>query len=55
MLVCPATSEKKTITPYSQIAGDQIRTIRCVSFAPCGRFLATASFDGTALVYKYEE
>ncbi|KAI6228988.1 DNA-directed RNA polymerase subunit beta [Aphelenchoides fujianensis] len=40
---------------YTQIAGDQIRTIRCVSFSPCGGYLATASFDASALIYVPED
>ncbi|KAI6225647.1 DNA-directed RNA polymerase [Aphelenchoides besseyi] len=40
---------------YTQIVGDQIRTIRCVSFSPCGSYLATASFDASALIYAPDD
>ncbi|KAH7694211.1 WD repeat domain 39 [Aphelenchoides avenae] len=37
----------------SKIGGDHLRTVRCATFSPCGRYLATASFDASVIVYEF--
>uniref|UniRef100_A0A183C395 Probable cytosolic iron-sulfur protein assembly protein CIAO1 homolog n=1 Tax=Globodera pallida TaxID=36090 RepID=A0A183C395_GLOPA len=37
------------------LRGDQTRSIRSVAFSPCGRFLASASFDATVVVYEQQQ
>ncbi|KAF7635726.1 hypothetical protein Mgra_00004818, partial [Meloidogyne graminicola] len=40
------------LTKIGTIRGDQTRSIRWVCFSPCGRFLASASFDTTIIIYE---
>ncbi|KAL3094302.1 hypothetical protein niasHS_004058 [Heterodera schachtii] len=35
--------------------GDQTRSIRSVAFSPCGRLLASASFDASIVVYEKQQ
>jgi len=37
------------------VRDDQKRTIRWVAYSPCGRYLASASFDASVIVYEFKD
>ncbi|KAI6182386.1 putative cytosolic iron-sulfur protein assembly protein CIAO1-like protein [Aphelenchoides bicaudatus] len=47
--------DKKSTELATQISGDNIRTIRCACFSPCGKYLATASFDASVILYEFND
>ncbi|KAI1729931.1 WD domain, g-beta repeat domain-containing protein [Ditylenchus destructor] len=44
-----------SLTCLNTISGDQRRTIRYITFSPCGTYLASASFDGSIIIYEYRD
>uniref|UniRef100_A0A1I7XFI8 WD_REPEATS_REGION domain-containing protein n=1 Tax=Heterorhabditis bacteriophora TaxID=37862 RepID=A0A1I7XFI8_HETBA len=47
--------EKPFLECRSTIDDSHSRTIRCVNFSHCGKYLASASFDASIVIYTHEK